>query len=109
MGRLMAELDAKGRAFQNKNVFTEALREYEESLGNANSTIVFESLEEPGKILSKGKREYVMNGKNEEGLEKKYLVHITFRDAALTVAKKVTVLESLSEEVEPIAGGDAAR
>ena len=109
MASIMARMDAKGREFQNRNIFTKALREFEEGKGNPNPDVTFDSLEEPGKALSNRKREYIMIGIMPNGSEEKYLVHISFRDAALTVAKKVLVLKRIGLEVEPVGGADSTR
>ena len=62
LGRSISSLDAVGRAHQNRNVFTSTLRSYEKSHEPSCADVQFGALREPGEIIGKQKRKYVIDG-----------------------------------------------
>ncbi|MBX3705379.1 MAG: hypothetical protein KF911_02010 [Pseudomonadales bacterium] len=97
MGRQMLDMDANARAFQNAPGFSKALRDYEALQGGTCADIRFDRLQEPGQKIGRHVRLYTMEGVSPTCGRRLYQTRISFDDAPHTVAKRVEVLERVSQ------------
>ena len=100
LGRQMLELDAVGRAFQNKPLFTKSLRDFAKKNGEACTDVDFESLQEPGIVLNRSTRVYTIVAASPTCGRSNYHARVTFRDPAHTVARRVEILIGPKEEAQ---------
>ena len=100
LGRKMQELDAAGRAFQNKPLFTKALRDFARKNKEACTDIEFESLQEPGIAVDRSTRVYTIGAVSPTCGRSNYHARVIFRDAAHTVVKRVEILIGPKEEAQ---------
>ena len=93
MGKMMTEMNASARLFQNKPRINRALVE---NKGNAKcQDIKVSSLIEPGSKIGKIVYEYEVVALSEVCGEKRYLAIIEFRDSARTLMSSFKILNEL--------------
>ncbi|HVU16318.1 MAG TPA: hypothetical protein VHD32_05315 [Candidatus Didemnitutus sp.] len=97
LGKIMQEMDARGRAHQNEPRYSKALQEYEAGHGGACNDLKFVRLQEPGQVVSQYVSLYTMEGFSEKCGRRSYHTRITFRDTAHTVATRVEVLDQVTK------------
>lgn len=98
MGRMMREMDRKGRASQNAHLFTRELQKYQKKTKGACEQLEFSALEEPAESVTGREAVYVMRAKcSKDGAPLRFRVHIRFKDAAMTVVRSTKIMERLAD------------